>query len=363
MDQEELLNKIEYIEFTNLLKIKNEIMHQRSMIEYEQGMLKRLSADSSERERLSGYISRRQKNIGQLLNLVFLEGISETTEQKIAMLDYRVNRDLPRVLQNLICGKYCYDWNIKDCQFDYSMVKQIPQVKDAYRNLFELKRLEEFDEFDQRFNDILNPIYFDIKRAAVLDSQYLPFLVDMIQHQLYDPNHLNCVPSHEPFYGGVEKLKIPNLTSSVLLDPRTNFNLLVNGVDLLKCMISSIAAGCQETGKLDPSFSLISKILKEKEVSIIDTTRFRGAVGEYRDDFYEGYISTFISDFRDCDLEAVQDLMTYLASDQGIQKQVMIAKYPSIRRDDEIDTYCDFIEKRRGTSVEGISKLKMLKLY
>lgn len=278
------------------------------------------------------------------------------------MLDYRIHRDLPRVLENLICGKYHYDWDVEDCEFDYSMVKVMPKTRDVYRDQLRLKELVQSDEFDKEYHysNVGNPIYFDIYQLACSDSWYLPFLEEIIHHQLYDPNHLDCEPSHEPFYGRVERMGISKLTIPVLLDPGTNFSLLVNGSNLLQCMISSIGSEYQKNKDLNPSFSLVSAILKEKEVSVIDTVRFQG---EYREDFYTAYISSFVSSFGDCNLAEVQSLLTYLASDQAIQKQIMISKYLSPYRDSEIDTYCNFIEERRGSTVDGIAKLKMLKLH
>ncbi len=46
-----------------------------------------------------------------------------------------------------------------------------------------------------------------------------------------------------------------------------------------------------------------------------------------------------------------------------VEKQLHISRYPSIDRDFQIDTYCNLIEERRGSGVDGTSKLKMLKLY
>lgn len=360
MDKEELSYKVEYMAFTYLLKVKSELMLQHYSINYAQKNLDDITITADMANCYREQIARGQKNIHLLLDLVFLEGINSNDTEKEAILDYKIHRDLPHILENLICGKYHYDWDIEDCMFDYSMVKKVPQVREVYRDHLRLKELVQSDEFDKAYRSccVDNPIYFDIYKLACSDSYYFPFLEQMIGHQLYDPNHLDCEPSCEPFYGRIDRMGISKLTTPVLLDPRTNFSLLVNGSDLLKYMISSIGSEYQKTGVLNPNFSLIASILKEREVSVIDTVRFRG---KYKDDGYTAYLSTLLSSYNCCDSIEFQDLLTYLVSDRAIQKQVMISKYPSPYRDSEIDAYCGFIEERRGSNVDGLSKLKMLK--
>lgn len=76
MSKEELSYKVEYMEFTHLLKIKSEIMLQHRSIDYARRNLEHSTIGSNEMKRHQERIIKSQRNIDLLLDLVFLEGIS-----------------------------------------------------------------------------------------------------------------------------------------------------------------------------------------------------------------------------------------------------------------------------------------------
>lgn len=362
MNKDELLNKIEYMNFTRLLKIRIDIIEQCNRINYLQKTSQKELEDRLIKENTNKEINARIRNIEKLISMVITNSITNT-DDAIKLIDYKIIRDLPNVIEKLINGQYNYEWSFKDYYFDYSIIQIDPRIKIAYCQQLELKKVEEqrsdYSIGKQNTSLVKNPIYFDLLYLTSSDKQYLPFLEKIIKNKLYNPNVLDCIPSNNPFYSRIMGLNIPEITLSVIMDPRTDFRNLANGSDELEGMIRNIATQYKDYGIIESSLSLLSNVLINKNVSIIDSNRCANGL----DHDLLPYIDYLVSDLEKCDIKEVQDLFTYLVSDEAIEKQLQISKYPSIYRDNAIDIYCNLIEKRRGEEVTGISKLKMLKLY
>lgn len=366
MKKEEMYYKVEYMELTCLIKIRAHIMFQKSLLDYYQQSLRFDSNPEFSMEHFHRIIPLITENIQKLLNLVFSPSIYQV-EQEIERLDYIVkNEVLPKVIKHLVQGHCNYEWSFCDYGFDYTMFIQNPDVKKAYRRQLELKKLEQSLVTEDVINNgdcilsVDNPIYFDIYYLTYRDMSYMPFLDEIITNQLYNPNHLNCLSSNEPFFDKIMDFGELDLINLVSLDERTNFSLLTNGVDYLNSVITMVANEYCDLQILNPYFFTLSTIFKKRDISLLDTTRFQG---NSRVDGCSAYISNLISFFNFCNLKEVQDLVSYCISDQAIEKQLYISKYPSLDRDYAIDNYCNFIRQRRLDNVEMVSKLKLLKLY
>lgn len=361
MEKQELKAKIEYMELTRLLKIRTAIMGQLSYLKGVNDSYQRY--DASNQKRLDQNIAVAIENIKELLKMSNFDACD--IDEDLKKFDDKIFSDiLPTIITGLKSKKFNYDWNFEDYAYRYIDVANDPNIRENYRNQIEFANLERDRDREPSIgfyhsSSIKNPIYFDLYHLSG-DERFHPYLFEIINSQFYDPNRLDCIPSSEPYWGRISRsFGNTEIVSKIMLDPRTDFRLLVNGTDDLEWIITTIANKYKKENVLSPKFSLLFDILKLQKVSMIDTIRLHG---RSEIDCGRSYIGQLCEDLRNCNLKEVQELLNYCVTDQTIQNQIMLAKYPSEWRDYAIDSYCDLILERRGP-IEEIEKLKKLKLY
>lgn len=352
MDKLETLYKIEYFEYAKLLKIMIYVRRLQDIIECNQKKVTELQkGDYLEHLLEESHLCKMA--IEQLTNLA-ISDYDLDVNKKLEFIDCKIFEGFPNVVENLIQGRYDYNWSFQDFTFNFYEFSEQSRIREIYRCYFKIEQLEEDLKGLIYIGHVNNPIFFDILHLFFVDNKYINLLDTFIRYNIYNPNCLDCKRSFEPFYGRImNRFRGSDFASIVALDERTDFRLLINGTDELEFILKNA-----NDQVFSSSFSLLFNILKNKNVSVIDTIRFNG---NRKESNHEAYI-VLISELKNCDLEEVQDLITYCVSDQMIEKQLNFSIYPSIYRDFAIDTYCELIEEKRGEGVEGISKLKMMKL-
>ena len=279
-------------------------------------------------------------------------GICLTKEQ----LDERVLNTLPLLMSKLKDGTFDYQWTIHDFYYDYEMLMREPRLKDIYKKYLRLQKI--------KMAGTNNPIYFDIVRLAIRDKNYVPYTHELIKEGLYDPNQWDDFVSPNPFYRlftyGHPNIDSEEMANTVLLDERTDYNCLLNGSDCIDWWIRKTGNHCKNGESLPSEFFLLERVLKENNISIIDGKRHNDA--HYSYDML-GHINELVG--LDCygTNENIKNFLDYMVSDEYIQKQVAVSRYPSLYRDDSIDIYCDYINKKRGSNIDKLDKLKQLKLF
>ncbi len=150
----------------------------------------------------------------------------------------------------------------------------------------------------------------------------------------------------------------------MVLDERTNYYILRNGSDAVKDLLpaSPIYNGIKHLSAKDQfDLNLFSKIIKERNFSVLDTIRLKK---ENSLIYYNGNCSLLnylFEDYRN-EYETIKDVKDYLLSKKGINEQIIGAKYREPYRNDVIDMYIKLIIQEHGNELEEeIKKLEFLK--
>lgn len=186
---------------------------------------------------------------------------------------------------------------------------------------------------------------------------------------MYNPN-IATGTSNEPFWiffpdpYVLGELSLLSYREKVVLDERTNYYILRNGSDAVKYLLppSPSFSGLKSLSDRDNwNLELFSKIIKERNFSVLDSVRFRSENSSTYYNNYRSLLEYLFEDFQN-EYAVVRDVKSYLLSRKGINEQIKSATYREPSRNDVIDMYIDLIAKEHGNELEEeIKKLQFLK--
>ena len=205
--------------------------------------------------------------------------------------------------------------------------------------------------------------------VVMKEFEFLPILYDIVDYKLYNPN-FPTGNSLEPFWTmlpnpyDLKELSLLKYMEKVVLDERTNYYILKNGSDSTRILLppSPSFSGLKSLSDRDNwNLELFSKIIKERNFSVLDSVRFRSENSSTYYNNYRSLLEYLFEDFQN-EYAVVRDVKSYLLSRKGINEQIKSATYREPSRNDVIDMYIDLIAKEHGNELEEeIKKLQFLK--
>lgn len=177
------------------------------------------------------------------------------------------------------------------------------------------------------------PLYAIFQEIVKSDISFFNIYDLLIQNDLYNPN-LEYGVSDEPFYTllPIEPINLfYQVNQKVIGNPQTDFHILKNGLDSIECALYFLSNSENETEENYWKDYIMSAV--KGSCSLLDSRRFHGRLT------YEMNPSIF-DIMQHPKLERIQ---MYLLSEQGANKQLENAIYPSLERDEAIDFYVERI--------------------
>ena len=178
------------------------------------------------------------------------------------------------------------------------------------------------------------PIYAIIQEIVKQDITFFPIYQQLIQNNLYNPN-LEYGVSDEPFFAllPTENLEqFYQINQSVISNPNTDFHILKNGSDIMEYAMFYLSESQNEMTKKYWEDYIWNAI--KGSCSLLDAKRFHGVLP------YE-MEPTIFPIMHYPKLERIKD---YILSEQGINKQIENAIFPSLVRNKAIDFYIEQIK-------------------
>lgn len=177
------------------------------------------------------------------------------------------------------------------------------------------------------------PLYAIFQEIVKYDISFFNIYDLLIKNDLYNPN-LEYGVSDEPFYTllPIEPINFfYQINQKVIENPETDFHILKNGSDAIECALYFLSNSENEMKENYWKDYIMSAV--KGSCSLLDSRRF------HRRLTYE--INPSIFDImQHPKLERIQ---TYLLSEEGANKQLENAIYPSLERDEAIDFYIERI--------------------
>lgn len=177
------------------------------------------------------------------------------------------------------------------------------------------------------------PLYAIFQEIVKYDISFFYIYGSLIQNNLYNPN-LEYGVSDEPFYTllPIEPInRFYQINQMVIGNPKTDFHILKNGSDVIECALYSLSNS--ENEKIENYWKEYIMNAVKGSCSLLDSKRYHGILT------YEMSPNIF-NVMQHPKLERIQ---TYLLSEQGANKQLENAIYPSLERDKAIDFYIERI--------------------
>lgn len=278
--------------------------------------------------------------IGTYLDLLMLE---EKIQIYKKMMDN--NRDEKEVYKNL-----------KNAMLDYQSEKSML----LGNSQIEKMREDILDMWSSIQNDLLElpilyhskvrkrglPLYAIVQEIVKYDLTFLDMYQFLIQNNLYHPNFAYGT-SDEPFFSLLPDDPINcfyQLNMLVIQNPQMDFHILNNGSDIIKDALYYLSDSQDEVHKNYWKDYIMAAV--KGNCSLLDSRHYHGVSN------YEMEPSIF----QVMNHPELEEIQSYLLSEQGISKQIENSLYPSLERDKAIDFY---IERINNISI--LEKLKILK--
>lgn len=271
--------------------------------------------------------------IGIYLDLLELDKIIQTYQK---MMTNNINeKEIYENLKNTI-NFYQQEKNVILGNNKMEDVKEeILSMKDFILNylLDNKEQLDTLTLYHSKIGKRRLPLYAIFQEIVKCDISFFNIYVSLIQNNLYNPNFAYGV-SDEPFYTllPIEPIDLfYQINQIVIGNPKTDFHILRNGSDVIAHALNCLSNS--ENERIENYWKDYIMNAVKGSCSLLDSRRYHGVLN------YEMNPSIF-NIMQHPKLERVQ---AYLLSEQGANKQLENAIYPSLERDKAIDFYIERI--------------------
>lgn len=350
----------DFLKFLIYTQIKRKKLVLEFKINYEKDFLvKNQDTDSKRIREKESLLKEYNIELNRLAKVFY-----QVSKQNISKINEVILKEWNKVLEYLIVNPSLCDINI------YTLINNCGNCNDE--EFLALYKIYYNETLEKGKRNIHHPFTFYSNIICFIRNKefdFISILKDIVNYKLYNPN-IATGASREPFWTcfpnpfALDELSLLSYKEKVVLDERTNYYVLNNGSDAVKILLppSPIYNGVKTLSKEEEfDLDLFSKIIKERNFSVLDTIRLKG---ENSLIYYNGNHSLLNYLFEEFQNEyvVVSDVKSYLLSKKGINEQIIGAKYREPYRNDAIDMYIDLITKEHGNDLEEeIKKLQFLK--
>lgn len=342
--------KQEYLDFLIMLTIRYNIGLCEIRLEQRREFNKKYIYDN----KYNSTLRFKEKNIeiaNNLFNINLLDNLDD--------LDKLITIKWERILNGLKNKIFNYDWTMVDFKNtqNYEFYK--------YINSYDLYWESKVDRNDT------DPIYFLLSRLKFDKQEFYDMYKELINNGFFNPNRRKVIASNEPFWCTFDDQNIDEIARKIILDKRTNYQMLSNGSSVVDSLASfAIKDGVYDYFTQDQRnafVDLLYQIVKENNCSILE---------DYLEDnmycdqnLVEGYYETgrplifllFKNEIEISKFDKMIDLYKYCISEDGVVRQVKTLKHKTEGRDRAIDFYISLIKKDNPDNTSGIAMLKKYK--
>lgn len=350
----------DFFKFLIYTQIKRKILVLESEINYEKDFL-------SKNQNIDSRVSTEKKNLikeyNEELNRL-AKNFYELSKQDISKINEIILEQWKKAKEYLLA-------NPNNCDIDiYTLIHNCGNCNDE--EFYSLYKIYYNETLEKGKTDIHRRFTFYNNIASFVrckEYDFIPILIDIVNFKLYNPN-LPTGVSREPFWTcfpnpyTLNELALLSYKEKVVLDERTNYYILNNGSDAVKILLppSPIYNGVKTLSyKEQFDLELFSKIIKERNFSVLDTVRLTSENSPFYSNNNRSLLEFLFEDYQN-EYKLIKDIKDYLLSKNGINKQIRGALYREPFRNDVIDMYIDLITKVNGEELEGEKKkLQFLK--
>ncbi|MDD3453008.1 MAG: hypothetical protein PHN42_01855 [Bacilli bacterium] len=294
----------------------------------------------------------KEETMNKLHSLFDIHCIDEMN--KYLLLNYEI------IIEILSTNTYLYELNLNNSYDLLSIYINEPKI------LYMLEILKKQKEyFQSNYTGFSDTIYKDLLNIIDLgDYSLIEIYDEIISSILYNPNIGGCGTSNEKFWCSLPSINcgiknITKLNKKVILDKRTNYHLLSNGMSYINIYLEkSLNKSDYSLDEKLYSFNLINDLIRLNHCSILDT-KFNDGVKQIEDNRFIKTI--FFGDYQNEIIKLVKDLRNYLLSDEGISYQIDKIGLTTAKQNENIDLYISIINERNNVSSSLVKKLENMK--